>query len=368
MTSDKSTQHVINIKGMTCPRCAHSVTSAIQSVPDVKGIHVTVTPGQATFTTGSNPDQTTKAVAAAIEQAGYTASLPDSDLPPPDSGPAWAGTVWLGASVTALLMIGEWGFRLGHESWFRHTAFLLSGLVQLICGAGFYRGAWRQLKRGDSNMDTLVSLGSTAAFGFSTWALFTDWNGHLYFMESAAIISLVSIGHLIESRVGTRAESALKSLLHLAPETALKRRTDGGEVEVPVASLTPADEVILKPGDKIPVDGKILEGTSSVDESMLTGESVPASKGPGRQLFAGTHNLDGTLVMQVTATGRKPPSPGSSRSSGRPSPVAPTFNASAIRSAASSFPSSSSLPSPPPFGGASPTTTPSKPPPRFCRS
>ena len=304
MPSQISTEHTIKVEGMTCPGCAHNVTLAMQAVEGIRDIHVTAADGQAAFTANHDPDQAVKAVAAAIEKAGYTAVLPEPNKAAIIPGPTWGQNVAVGTTITALLMIGEWGFRVAHEAWYQHTAFVFSGFVQLVCGGRFYRGAWRNLKRGASNMDTLVTLGSTAAFGFSTWGLLTGWKGHLYFMESAAIISLVSLGHYIESRVAKRAESSLKSLLHLTPDTALKRNINGEEITVPVDELQPTNEVILKPGDKIPVDGKIAEGMGSIDESMLTGESVPVNKGPGSPLFAGTHNLDGQLVMQVTATGK----------------------------------------------------------------
>lgn len=304
MATDQSTQHIIQVSGMTCPACAYKVTKAIQTVEGIQCIQVTVDKSQAVFTSKGHPDSATEAVISAIENAGYGATAASSDSSYPSSSDSdWARTVYVGASITALLMIGEWGLRLGHESWFQYTAFLLSSIVQIYCGGRFYRGAWRQLQRGASNMDTLVAIGSTTAFGFSIWGLFTGWSGHLYFMESAAIISLVSLGHYIESRVATRAESSLNSLLKLTPETALKRNIDGSEAIIPVDQLKPSNEVILKPGDKIPVDGKVLEGTSSIDESMLTGESLPVNKGPGDKILAGTNNLDGTLVMQVTATG-----------------------------------------------------------------
>jgi len=107
----------------------------------------------------------------------------------------------LGVTVTALLMIGEWVFQLAMAPWFRWLSFALAGVVQVFCGAQFYRGAWRQIKVGQSNMDTLVALGSTTAFGYSAWALTAGAGGHLYFMEAAAIISLISAGHWLEARV-----------------------------------------------------------------------------------------------------------------------------------------------------------------------
>jgi Cu+-exporting ATPase len=172
-----------------------------------------------------------------------------------------------------------------------------------LCGAKFYLGAWRQLKVGESNMDTLVALGSTTAFGYSAWALFTGAPGHLYFMESAAIITLISLGHWVEARTAVKAESSLQALLKLAPSTARRRNADGTETEVPVSELHSGDFVALKPGDQTPVDGEVTEGAATMDESMLTGESLPVEKSPGAKLYAGTVNSNGRLVMRVTATG-----------------------------------------------------------------
>ena len=222
-------------------------------------------------------------------------------------------------------MVGEWIFGLAMTPWFRWLAFTLAGVVQVFSGAQFYRGAWRQLKVGSSNMDTLVALGSTTAFGYSTWALFIGAGGHVYFMEAAAIISLISAGHWIEARVSDQASGALKSLLNLAPQTARRIQSaapvqakvaltlrrfkpiaataTATEVEVAVAELKTGDRIALRPGDRVPVDGLVLEGESAVDEAMLTGESVPADKKSGSELFAGTVNLNGRLVMRVTATG-----------------------------------------------------------------
>jgi Cu+-exporting ATPase len=152
-------------------------------------------------------------------------------------------------------------------------------------------------------MDTLVALGSTTAYGYSAWALLSGLGGHLFFMEAAAIITLISVGHWIESRVAVKASGALNKLLNLAPALARKMAADGREEEVPAADLVAGDRVVLRPGDRVPVDGVVEEGESAVDESMLTGESVPVDKAGTSELYAGTVNLTGRLVMKVTATG-----------------------------------------------------------------
>ena len=198
------------------------------------------------------------------------------------------------------------------KPWFQWLSFALAGAVQIFAGGKFYRGAWNQLKIGSSNMDTLVALGSTTAFGYSAWALLGGMGGHVYFMEAAAIITLISFGHWLEARVSARASGALEKLLNLAPQTARRiQKPESGiqnpenqflnlktpafsesairnptiEMEVPVSELKIGDLVALRPGDRVPVDGVVTEGDSAVDEAMLTGESIPVDKKTGAANF-----------------------------------------------------------------------------------
>jgi Cu+-exporting ATPase len=314
---------------MSCNNCARHVTDAIQGVPGVHSATVLLEAGRASVRWNPGAPPEVPKIIAAILKAGYEAKeIPaGADTGNSTQPQNWRTNLWLGVAVTAALMAGEWGFNLGMKSWFQWLAFALAGVVQIFAGAQFYRGAWNQLKIGGSNMDTLVTLGSTTAFGYSAWALLSGTGGHLYFMEAAAIITLISLGHWIESRVSNRASGALKQLLRLAPPTARRlerrpparlddvsdetrrvgdRRSDmgaGGEHEVPVAELRIGDLIALRPGDGVPVDGVVVEGDSAVDEAMLTGESVPVDKKNGGELYAGTVNLNGRLVMRVAATG-----------------------------------------------------------------
>ncbi len=317
------------VGGMTCNNCARHVTEAIQGVSGVRSAMVNLAAGRASVRWNAGSIANNDSLITAIVAAGYDARpLEPQSHSAKAAGRSWNLNLWLGGVVTAALMLGEWGFHLGMTPWFQWSALGLAGVVQVICGAQFYRGAWRQLKIGSSNMDTLVALGSTTAFGYSTWALLSGAGGHLYFMEAAAIITLISVGHWVEARVSEHASSALKSLLQLAPPTARRlgsssRRQETQtkfnpltanfsqslltsateEREIPVAELKLDDLVALRPGDRVPVDGAVVAGDSAVEEAMLTGEAKPVDKSAGAKLYAGTVNLNGRLVMRVTATG-----------------------------------------------------------------
>ena len=315
---------------MTCGNCARHVSEAIQSVPGVHSAMVSLENKNAMVRWSANARENISAVIEAVQGAGYEAKeIQRADACCAHKQKNWQFNLWLGIFVTVFLMIGEWAFGLGTTPWFQWLSFALAGVVQIFAGAQFYRGAWNQLKIGSSNMDTLVALGSTTAFGYSAWALLSGAGGHLYFMEAAAIITLISGGHWMEARVSERASGTLKSLLQLAPQkarriqksearsqkpefdlraasfsqSAIGNRQSAVEAEVPVSELKIGDEIVLRPGDRVPVDGIVLEGESAVDEAMLTGESAPADKKSGGELFAGTVNLNSRLVMRVTATG-----------------------------------------------------------------
>lgn len=329
----RSSATLLRVRGMTCNNCARHVTEAIQSVPGVHSVNVTLDTERAAVRWNTGVDRNESALIAAVKNAGYSATKIEAhDHHREHSGKigGWQMNLWIGVLGTVPMMIGEWVFGWAMQPWFQWLSFALAGIVQIFAGAQFYRGAWNQLKVRSSNMDTLVALGSTTAFAYSTWALFSGRGGHVYFMEAASIITLISIGHWMEARVSARASSALKSLLQLAPQTArriqkaqskpkpqsLDLRTISFsqpaaksqppvEEEVPVSELQTGDLVALRPGDRVPVDGEVIEGDSAVDEAMLTGESVPVDKAARHKLYAGTVNLNGRLVMRVTATGEE---------------------------------------------------------------
>ena len=319
----------LSVSGMTCGNCARHVTEAIQSVPGVHSATVNLDSRSASVRWAADGSHDAAALIQAVEKEGYGAKVVEAhehdDAHHALAG--WQANLLIAVFGTAPLMVGEWFFNLRMMPWFQWFSFALATIVQIFAGAQFYRGAWNQLKIRSSNMDTLVALGSTTAYAFSVWALFTGYRTHLYFMEAASIITLISVGHWVESRVSVRASDALRKLLNLAPQTArrlstprssrreeasilsadflqtLRAPTAPVEEEVPVADLKIDDLIVLRPGDAIPTDGKVVEGNSAVDEAMLTGESAPIDKAAGSDLFTGTVNLNGRLVMRVTAMG-----------------------------------------------------------------
>lgn len=284
---------------MTCGNCARHVTDALRDAPGVARASVNLERNHASIVWKAQPE-VEKAISA-IQEAGYEAEVlegaaPDSIL----SG--WLFNVVVGSAATLPMLVCEWFLGLGMSHAYQWAAFLLATPVQVFCGWRFYQGAWMQAKMGGSNMDTLVSLGSTTAYLFSVWQFFRGAHGHVYFMDAAAIITLISVGHWMESKVAARAEETLRSLLKLAPDKAL--RIEGlREVEIPVSKLRVGDRIAVRPGDQLPTDGEVVGGRSAIDESMLTGESLPIEKVAGARVFAGSANVDGRLVVRVTEVG-----------------------------------------------------------------
>jgi Cu+-exporting ATPase len=298
------------VDGMTCSGCVRHVTEAIQEVGGVAGALVSLERKRASVRWVAESNANPQAVIAAIGKAGYAAKLvnaPESDHASQPHGQEglWSANALLGIIPTAILMGGEWLWRLGDAGWYRWLSFALAAVVQFGPGRHFYRGAWNQLRVGRSNMDTLVALGSTTAFVYSVWALLSGAGAHLYFMEAAAIITLISVGHWMEARVSAQASSSLRALMRLAPARARQRLPNGAEREVAVAELELQDVIVLKPGDRVPTDGEVVEGASAVDESMLTGESMPVEKAVGAKVYAGTVNQSGQLLARVTSTGEE---------------------------------------------------------------
>ena len=317
----------LSVGGMTCASCVAHVEKALRTAPGVESYRVNLARGRASvrFDPGRTDPQK---VAAAVSDAGYPAA-PESPgiatanveekrlLHQAHESRAWFRRWVVGAALWFPLEAAHWILRLTspHASqdhgplWMSWLSLLASTVAIVYVGSAFYRSAWSALRRRTSNMDTLIALGASVAYVYSLVSfvgyLAGWWSAlpALYFMESAGLIALVSLGHWLEARARQSAGSAIHELLSLAPAVAHKLSDDGTSVEVPVAELHVGDQVLVRPGDRIPTDGVVIEGQSSVDEAMLTGEPLPVLRRPGDEVIGGTVNQDGRLVVRVTKLG-----------------------------------------------------------------
>ena len=292
------------IDGMTCASCVARVERALARVPGVVSAQVNLATEQATVTRapgGPGVDE----LLAAVQRAGYGAR----DLSSPQAAPAPTQSVgWrvaLAALLSAPLALPMLGDLFGRDwmlpGWLQ---LLLATPVQFWLGARFYRAGWKALRAGSGNMDLLVALGTSAAYGLSVALLWTVRSAMqpLYFDSAAIVITLVLLGKWLEARAKRQTTAALRALQALRPDTARLRR-DGAEVEVPLAQVRVGDEVVVRPGERMPVDGVVLEGASHLDESLLTGESLPVARGAGERVTGGAINAEGLLRVRTTAVG-----------------------------------------------------------------
>jgi len=294
------------VEGMSCASCVGRVEKALKQVPGVVSAEVNLATERATVCAApAGPDADT--LAAAVTKAGYTARVPADDTPaaapapaPPAWPPGWQVIVATLLSAPLLLnMVGMWagGWMLASG-----VQWALATPVQLWLGAHFYRSGWKALKAGSGNMELLVALGTSAAYGLSLYEWLVHHAPHLYFEASAVVITLVLLGKWLEVRAKRQTTEAIRALQALRPETARLRR-DGREIEVPVAQVRTGDVVVVRPGERVPVDAEVIEGASQVDESLITGESLPVARQVGDRVTGGAVNGEGLMVLRTTAVG-----------------------------------------------------------------
>ncbi len=317
--STVATECVLNVQGMDCASCVAHVEKAIRKLPGVSKVSVNLALGRANVEFDPASVEPTR-IASAVTDAGYAAAVKDattSEQAHEDAHAAHARK-WLVRGITAGVLwlpveILHWvtqafGDHAHGVTWMTWLSLATSTLAILFVGGGFYRSAFNAARRGTSNMDTLIAMGASVAYGYSLVALIgyltKSWSvlPHLYFTEGTALLALVSIGHWLEALARTRAGSAIRDLMHLTPATAIKV-TNLQQNEVPVGEIQVNDRVLVRPGDRVPIDGVVIAGRSSVDESMLTGESVPVTRQTGDPVIGGTLNQDGALTIRVTRIG-----------------------------------------------------------------
>ena len=323
-----------NVTGMSCAACSARVEKAVSGVPGVTSCSVSLL----TNTMGVEGTAAASEIIRAVEAAGYGASAKGAGGQTRAVSATEAEEVLRDRETPVLKRRLVWSlgfllvlmyFSMGHMMWgwpvpaFFHGNHVAMGLLQLLLTAAvmvinqkFFISGFKSLWHRAPNMDTLVALGSAAAFGYSTYALFAmtaaqtrgdmgavmDYMMEFYFESAAMILSLITVGKMLEARSKGRTTDALKGLMKLAPKTAVVER-NGAETEVPIEQVRQGDMFVVRPGENIPVDGVVVEGASAVNESALTGESVPVDKGPGDGVSAATTNQSGFLRCRATRVG-----------------------------------------------------------------
>lgn len=306
----------LSISGATCASCVRTIENAMLQVPGTSLAHMNL----ADMTATAEGDANTRDLINAITSAGYGATeIQDSDAADAERSKSEQReyrsllirmTVGLGVGIPLML----WGLFGGtmQVTAANQTGWLLIGAVTLAvlawAGGQYFTGAWKAFRHHNANMDTLIALGTGTAWLYSMVvvlfpAIVPDAARHVYFEASAMIIGLINLGQALELRAKGRTSQAIRRLLDLRAKTARVIR-DGQEQEIPVDSVQVDDSIRVRPGEKLPVDGEVIEGQSRIDESMLTGEPMPVSKTPGDSVSAGTINQSGSLVFRATRVGK----------------------------------------------------------------
>ena len=304
----------LDIGGMTCAACSARVEKVLRRKPGILRASVNLPLETAVIETDGS--LTTGDIVSAIEATGYSASERSTgwqdEKRRQDETDARTRrderrtllllvfSALMSAPMVASMAAAPFGMMLMPPAW---AQAILAGFVQVLVGRRFYVGAWKALAGGGANMDVLVVLGTTAAYGYSLILTVLAWPqepGHLYFAASAVILTLILFGKLLEMRAKRTTTAAIRALSELKPQVA--HLISGQDIEtVAVESLFPGDTILVRPGERVPVDGTVREGASEVDEALLTGESLPVAKTPGDQVIGGTINGSGALTVEVTA-------------------------------------------------------------------
>ncbi|WP_235006662.1 heavy metal translocating P-type ATPase [Calothrix rhizosoleniae] len=321
-------ENILTLKlgGMRCASCAKTVETAIVKVPGVGECSVNFGAEQATIK--YNPQLTNlETIQAAVQNVGYSAQPLTTDiLASEEDGEKQASSaqsrelrikVAVGAVISIVLVVGSLPMMTGlnlpfipswlHNPWLQ---LVLTTPVQFWCGYGFYINGWKALRNRTATMDTLVSLGTSAAFFYSLFAtifpgFFTVQGlpAEVYYETAAVVITLILLGRLFEHRARGKTSEAIRQLMGLQPKTARVIR-DGKEVDIPIVAVKINDVVLVRPGEKIPVDGEVISGSSTIDESMVTGESIPVKKQSGDEVIGATINKTGSFKFRATRVGK----------------------------------------------------------------
>lgn len=298
----------LTIGGMTCASCAGRIERALGKVPGVESVSVNLASERAHLQLLGQVDPAL--LIAAVEQAGYSATLRQSAQTTQDTQARrlhherWSLllAIALALPLVVPMLVHPFGLHWMLPPWLQ---FALATPVQFIFGARFYIAAWKAVRAGAGNMDLLVAIGTSSGYGLSLYQWLIAPAGsvpHLYFEASAVVIALVLLGKYLESRAKRQTASAIRALEALRPERAI-RVIDGQEQEVAISALALNDWVLVKPGERFPVDGEVIEGQSHADEALISGESLPVPKQPGDAVTGGAINGEGRLLVRTLALG-----------------------------------------------------------------
>jgi Cu+-exporting ATPase len=317
----------LKLRGMSCAACANSIESAIRAVPGVVKCNVNFGAEQAALQ--YNPRQTSiEAIQRAVVEAGYAAySLQDQDMITGEDDAEQATRqaesrdlirkIIVGGVISLILITGSLPMMIGlelsfiptwlHNSWLQ---LILTAPVQFWCGYRFYVGAWKAFKRHAATMDTLIALGTSAAYLYSLFAtVFPNFflnqglMPEVYYETAAVVITLILLGQWFENRARGQTSEAIRKLMGLQARDARVIR-NGQEIDIPIQEVQIGDTILVRPGEKIPVDGEIISGSSTIDEAMVTGESIPVKKEPGDEVIGATINKTGSFKFKATRVGK----------------------------------------------------------------
>ena len=310
----------LGVEGMTCASCVSHVEEALQEVAGVGSARVNLATERATveYLPGA---VLFEALQKAVDEAGYGLHRVEEGLEDADAAlkerevQALFRRMLAAAAAGVFLLLASLGALPGFRDLADQTRFLImfsvATPVQFWAGWQFYRGAWGAARHRTANMSTLIAVGTGAAYGYSVVGTFAPgfferggFEAEVYYDTAVVIIALVLMGRYLEARAKSHTSSAIKKLMGLRPKTARVLR-DGEEVDLPIEEVVPGDVIVVRPGEKLPVDGVIADGRSTLDEAMLTGESIPVEKGPGDQVYAATINKTGSFTFEATKVGKE---------------------------------------------------------------
>ena len=316
-----TTTNRFRVEGMHCVSCAASLQSSIEQVPGVTETIVDFATGMATVT-GESP---AAGILDAISGAGFKGEAIEAtedlltirsriEQRQQKSERMWRRRAFLGMTLWAPLEILHWITHADPYPWTGWVMFIGSAIVVAIAGSGFFSSAWNAALRRTTNMDTLVSIGAITAF---TWSLIVFifqkfvtepgpyWEQQpLYFSEAAALLAIISLGHWLEAKATAKAGAAVRDLLNLQPEHAERIDANGEPQSIPSQDVRVGDEILVRPGARVPIDGTVSSGESDIDESLVTGEPIPVLRGVGDSVVAGTTNTTGQLRINATVDGQ----------------------------------------------------------------